>query len=426
MPSLRHFFLVALVFLGEGSMTEVFAQPVLMQDILSPDGMAISNTTTQANSPLRITLAQEGSYKVEEPRSVIKNRSSVQLEYSKYFLEKFVVQFKGKATAFLKEDHRHESEGTDVNVSQAFIQTSLGQTSFRVGVQTLPWGESILAPVTDEVSPRDNRELFNFNLEELRRGQPMVVIDHFSATGRLSGFWNVAPSFNKYPKSGTGYFFDPFTYGNRIEGDGGTEFGVSWRKNFEGFDITLMAANLLDNDYALRMNSDGSVTRLKERFSLTGGVFNYGFGNFVLRGEAAFKSSKPFNNEAMQVVRRKTIDTYLSLDYRYTSSLTLTAELVNQHILDWSGEIQGYPKDRQSVLFSMTKLMMNDDLSLNLQQIINRPYRGNLTTLMTTYKWDDYLTLGLNLIYPHSNDRRSGLWNVRDQKQIAFKVQYQF
>jgi hypothetical protein len=70
--------------------------------------------------------------------------------------------------------------------------------------------------------------------------------------------------------------------------------------------------------------------------------------------------------------------------------------------------------------------MLNDDLSVNLLHFRNMPYRSQLTMLVNTLKWDDHLTFNLNLVYPQATDPRNGLWNVRDQKQVAFKAQYQF
>jgi hypothetical protein len=430
MPASFRFLLAAsLGFLLDGGMPQALAQEVtglqLDQDATA-DGAAPAAAPESSESPLRVTLAQEAAYKVGQPDRLIKNRTSLRLEYSQFFLDHFVAQFSGKAIKFLPKDHRHDAEGTDTTVSQAYLQTSSGQTSLRVGVQTLAWGESLLAPITDVVSPRDNRELFNFNLEELRIGQPMVALDQYSPLGRWTVFWVPRPRFNKNPARGSAYAFDPFTYRARIEGDQRGEFGASWKKNAENADITLMAASLVDNDYGLSMQPDGTVTRVKERYTLAGLSFTYAFKSFVLRGEAAWKSAKAFENAALQIVKKRAFDSYVGLDYRYSGSLTVGVELVNQHIAGWTGDIQGYARDNRSLLLNVSKTLMNDDLTVNVLHFQNRPYRASVTVLESTYKWDDHVTLGLNASVPDTNDRRSALWNVRDQKQVGFKIQYQF
>lgn len=388
--------------------------------------IVLGGTDSVEESPLRVTLAQELSYKAETPRDLIKNRSTLQLEYSKYLLEHFFVQFNGKASAFLGSDHRHAEEGRDATVSQAYLQTSFGQTSVKAGVQALPWGESILAAVTDEVSPRDNRELFNFNLEELRIGQAMVVVDQFSELGRVSAFYTPQARFNKNPERGSAYFFDPLAYRPGAEDGERSEYGVSWKKNFEGADLTLMSASLLENDYALGLNADGLVTRTPHRFRMAGVVMNYALRDVVLRGEAAWKERRPFYTGTMAMVERNELDAYVALDYRHSPTLTFSVEAVNQHIAGWDSSLAGVPRNRQSLLLSATKTLMNDDLSINLMNFYNRPYTSNLTMLVSTLKWDDHLTFGLNLVVPHTSEPKSGLWNVRDQEQIALKVQYQF
>ncbi|WP_153067254.1 hypothetical protein [Steroidobacter cummioxidans] len=381
----------------------------------------------QATSPLRVTLAHEVSYKVEEPQFVVKNRSSLRVEYSKYVLDNFYVQLDGKATGFWGEDHRHDAEGEDFLVSQAYVQTSFGRTAIRAGFQSLPWGESILAPITDEVSPRDNRELFNFNLEELRIGQPMLVVDQFSGWGSVSMFFNPRASFNRNPERGTAYSFDRFRYQPEVSGETDlSEYGASWRKTFTRGDITFMTASLIDNDYALRMNDDGTVSRERVRFSMNGFSFNYAFSDFVLRGEAAWKSKLPFNTAEMQIVERDAIEAYLGLEYSVSSTLTLSVEGINQHVSDWSAEVASAPRDSQSLLVTLTKLLMHEDLNIQVMNFYTQPGNSNLAILQTTYDWNDNLRFGFNVVYPYTRDEQAGLWNVRDQKQVALKVQYQF
>lgn len=386
-----------------------------------------SEASGQPISPLRVTVAHEASYKVEPPHDVVKNRSSLRVEYAKYLLDNFYVQLDGKATQFWAGDHRHEAEGQDFTLAQAYVQTSFQKTAIKAGFQTLPWGESILAPITDEISPRDNRELFNFNLEELRLGQPMVVVDQFSGLGRMSVFYVPQAAFNKNPERGTAYSFDRFHYRSEISGESDlAEYGASWRSAFTRGDITFMTASLIDNDYAQSMDESGRVSRWRERFSLMGFSFNYAFSDFVLRGESAWKSDQPYNTAALQIVKRDAVDAYLGLEYAPTSTLTFSLEGINQHIRDWSPQVASAPRDTQSLLFSVTKLLMYDDLSINFMNFYTQPGNSNLAMLLTSYQWNDNLTFDFNVICPYTRDEQAGLWNVRDQKQMVFRIQYQF
>ena len=382
--------------------------------------------TAQEESPLRFTMAYEFGYKTQHPSRIVKNRASVRVEYAKTFNGRFSVLFDAKTNAFMGRDHRREVDRTDTLVTQAYLQTSIGQTSLRAGIQTLAWGESMLAPITDEISPRDNRELFNFNLEELRIGQPMLQIDHFSHGIHLGGFLIPTPEFNKSPADGSFYDFDPLTYRHRIEGDNGMEYGVSWKKSYDAADFTLMAASLVDNDYARRMNVDGQVSRVRERFSMAGLSFTRAMGNFVLRGEAAVKYGKPFNDAALQIQHRRTIETYLGLDYQSSPTLSFSGELLNQHVSDWDDDLVGVARNRQTVMLSAEKKFLNDDLSVSVQNFRYWPHVSNLSMLLTTWTVNDNVTLSLNLAVPSTNHQNGSLRAVRDQKQVLFKIQYQF
>lgn len=382
--------------------------------------------STPTTSPMRISLAHELGVTKQSPAGLIKNRSSLRFEYSRTFDERLFVQFDGKATAFFGSDHRRRVESNDVTVSQAYLQTSFGQTSVRAGIMTLPWGESILAPITDEISPRDNRELFNFNLDELRIGQQIVALDHYLPGSQLGAFVVLNPRFNKSPADGSAYFFDPFVYRQDREGADGVEYGLSWKRSYSSADFTLMAANLIDNEYARLLHPDGTVSLLAERIALTGASFTRAFSNLVLRGEVAVKNGKPFNTTDMQIERKRTVEAYVGIDYRHSPSLTFATEWINQHIAGWDQEILGVARNRQTVMLSAEKLLKNDDISVTLQHFHSRPYPSNLTMLLTSWRVNDRWTLNLNLAVPSARNANAMLWNVRDQKQALFKVQYQF
>ncbi|WNO11555.1 DUF1302 family protein [Teredinibacter sp. KSP-S5-2] len=386
--------------------------------------------------PSRVTLSHELGYKVADPDGMQKNRSSIRIEYGKYLFDSSYIQLDGKSTRFHEDDHRHEAEGSYERLNQAYIQTSFGQTSIKLGVQTIAWGESILAPITDEISPRDNRELFNLDLEELRIGQAMLSLDQFSDYGKWSIFINPDPEFNENPIYGTAY--NPisdvpqpaFVY---VDNDNSMEYGGSWKQTFGSFEFSAMAASLIDNDYARKFNSEGLIELSEHRYFLGGATFNYVLGDFLLKGEFGYKSPKVFSNKTGdQLIEKKQFDAYLGIEYAPSSTFTMSVEGLNQHILDWTQDIEGTPgapgkkENQQSLMLNITKLLMHENLSLNFISIYNGPQSSYLSMFLTDYEMSDNITLELDFIYPHTDDEMSTLWRVKDQKQVSFKVSYQF
>ena len=376
--------------------------------------------------PMRISLSQEFSYKIAQPEQVIKNRSSIRLEYSEPFLDNFSVQIDAKTSGFYYNDHRTESD-SDTNVTKAYLQANFFQTNIKVGVQTVAWGESLAAIITDEVSPRDNREFANLNLDEVRVGQPMVILDQYSNLGRWSFFYIPDPDFDENPASGS--LYDPFS-GRFVFHTKNTqrkpEYGASWRDTFGSIDVSVMAARLVDNQYAFLATSATDITREPNNYSMAGITFTYIYKDFLFKGEFGKKAKRAFNDDFLQTIfKRDTVDASLGIEYAPTSTFTLMLEAVEQHIVDWDSAIST-PADRRSYMLIVTKKLMNEDLSLNFFNIYNKPYSSNLAVFITSYKWNDNVTLELNAVIPETNDDKSALWFYRDQKQIGFKFQYQF
>jgi len=388
--------------------------------------------------PLRVTLKHEVFYKVETPLRLQDNRSSLRLEYSKFFHNNFFLQLDNKTNVFWGNDHRARAEGKDAafdnNVREAYLQASFGHTSIKAGIQLLIWGESNIQAITDVVTPRDYREAFLVNLEDSRLGQPMVVLDQFSPVGDWQIFFTPFPKLNKYPRKGDAYFVDAFG-GNAVtqeeNGYHDFEFGGRWRKTFGKSDINFMGATLLDNDYAYWKNGftpDGKmlIVKLKERYTMVGMTFNYAVGDLLVKGETALKMPKAFNDANLQIVKKNVLDSSLGVEYAPSGSLTFGLEAGNSHIMGWNDDIMGLPQDTNTLVLTISDKFFNDDLYINWMTTCSWPYRAFVHVLNATYKWNDHLSFELDGYVPDVKDHRSGYAPYRNQKQFAFKIQYQF
>jgi len=394
---------------------------------------------SQILKPARFTIRYELSYKTESPAGMINNRSSFRLEYSTFFLDQFYIQFDAKLNAFWEDDHRAEAEEKDVLLEtssrEAFVQASFAETSIRVGTQVMIWGESDGGAITDVISPRNYSELFFISLEESRIGQPMVALDQFSSIGQWSVFYVPDPEFNTYPEEGTAYAVDPFEgmaeYRDEEGDESLDEFGVRWKKTFGKSDVSIMAASLMDNDYAYRMDGfTGSgqyvISKTRQRYSMLGTAFNYVTGSFLLKGEIARKSPRVFNDASYQLIERDVLDVALGLEYSQGGTYSLGLELVNNHVDDWSDDLLGVPEDARSLVLVWNQTFLNEDLSLNWMTQATVPYAAYIHSLTSSYKWNDGVTIYLEGYCPDIRDEESALWVYRDQKQLVLKAQYQF
>lgn len=421
------------------------ADPFADLDFVLPDAGADDAAGPQHEAgprAARVSLGHEVSFRTQADAGVVNNRSFARLEYARLvYGEQLYAQLDTKLNVYWASDHRAQAEDVasllETNTQDAFLQYSAtgGKTSFKAGIQRLIWGESEAGAITDEVSPRNFSELFFIPLEESRIGQLMFNIDRFSDIGNWSAFFVPRPRFNKYAKPGTAYYVDPFggraDYHDEVSDKSLGEYGLRWKKTFGRSDVSFMAASLIDNDYALRLDSvsaDGraQVTRLKQRFTLTGMTFNYASGKYLIKGEVGLKMPRAFNDAAFQVQTRNVGDASLGVTYSLGQSNTLGVEVVNSHVVEWDAGLAGVSRNTRSFVLNNTFFFFNETLSINWLGVVTEPYTSYQTSFRTSYKWDDNTTLGIDLHIIDVPDQRSPLYVHRDQDQIFFKFQYQF
>lgn len=380
--------------------------------------------------PLRISLKHETSYKFASPKRVVNNRSSVRVEYSKPLTSNLFLRLDTKLNLHWGNDHRakakDENPFRELVTREAYLQSSFGNTSFRLGYQILPWGVSEGGAITDEVSPRNNAEFFFISLEESRVGQQMLAMDHFGDSGQWTAFFVPRPGYNKYPDRGSEYDIPGAFDRNAPDDDWGNagtyEFGARWKRTFGKSDISLMAARLIDNDYLVR----------QQRFRMYGLTANIAIDNLLLRAEVALKQpraffARPAGSSDLSIVESDQFDSSFGFDYSPGGrSLTYSAEVVWSRLLDWRSDIVGREQDEYSLVGSVSNRFFNDDLTLSWLTIYTRPYTSFQHKFLSSYLIDDNSTVYFELFYPDERDERSGTWPYRDQKQFVIRYQYQF
>ncbi len=404
------------------------------QDGEDPTGRTADDDSKLAAwlEPLRISLKHETSYKFASPKRVVNNRSSVRLEYSKPLTSNLFMRLDTKLNLHWGNDHRakakDENPFRELVTREAYLQSSFGNTSFRLGYQILPWGVSEGGAITDEVSPRNSAEFFFISLEESRVGQPMLAMDHFGDSGEWTAFFVPRPGYNKYPDRGSEYdipgAFDRNAPDDDWDNAGTYEFGARWKRSFGKSDISLMAARLIDNDYLVR----------QQRFQMYGLTANVGIDNLLLRAEVALKQpraffARPAGSSDLSIVESDQFDSSFGFDYSPGGrALSYSAEVTWSRLLDWRDSIVGREQNEYSLVGSVSNRFFNNDLTLSWLTIYTRPYTSFQHKFLSSYLIDDNSTVYFELFYPDERDERSGTgtWPYRDQKQFVIRYQYQF
>ena len=399
-------------------------------------GFELSNFERYFLKPSRFTFKHEVSSRIHSPDGLVNNRSSFRYEYSKFFFDTMYVKFDSKITAFWGGDHRADAQDTDTMTREAFVQASFGDTSIKAGIQMVVWGESEAGAITDVISPRNYSEFLLINLEDSRIGQPMIVVDQFTdGYGSWSFLYVPEAELNEYPAKGTQYDFDFFGPGAVFNDEPGdkddSEYGLTWRKTVDRSDFSILAASVIDNDYALRgtgVNAEGNLTfdRVKQRYKMLGFTANYGTGDWLFTGEVAGKFGRGYNNGNFDLLEKDQIDASFEIEYALGAGNSVSVELVNKHISGYSADIIGNPRDSQTLVLSTFQQFLNDELTLTWLGIFNEPYTSMTNAIYVAYNISDTLSINFDTYLFDIDDERSGLYANRDQEQVVFKIAYQF
>ncbi len=388
----------------------------------------------------RFTLRHEMAVRPKAPHDVANNRSSFRMEYEKHFFDTFRVHFDVAETEYWGHDHRAEARDvpafSEYTVKDAFMQFSKGSTSVKLGRQVLIWGESDAGAITDVISPRNLSELFFISLEEARISQFMLTVDQFSPVGDWSLFYVPKARFNQYPEIGTAYFGDPFNGGVETRTDDARlkEYGLRWKRTFGNTDLSLMAASLIDNDYAVSgqgLASDGRliVRNGTQRFRMIGGTFSHVADNLLFTGEVARKSPKAYlDGGTLQSREKDAVDTSLRVEYSIGNggNHAVSLEAVNRHVLGWEPGILPTAKNTNSFVLGWRNSFLNDDLSANWLTVYNQTYTSFQHSLFLAYRWNAHINLTFDTFYLSVKDRRNDLSLYRGQSNAVFRANYVF
>ena len=100
---------------------------------------------------------------------------------------------------------------TEGQLNDLFIQRSSGKHSFKLGRQTVVWGETVGNSVLDIINNSEFRDFTIIDIEDARLSQAMLVWDYFDSANNssLSTFVNLYPEFNPAPYAAARCFLTP-------------------------------------------------------------------------------------------------------------------------------------------------------------------------------------------------------------------------
>ena len=303
----------------------------------------------QANNH-RIDFGSLGS--LQKPAELENNRLQINIRYQNALAPGWVLQGTGWYRLYWDQDYMARNQEidshTESQLNDLFVQYSRGAHSFRLGRQTLVWGETLGNSVLDVINHIEFRDFTIINIEDARLSQPMLVWDYYGDNNSsLSSFINLYPEFNPAPVRGSPLFFDTGInlpdYSRR--GKVLLEAGTHWKKSFEGSDIGLMMAYLYENQLRYDPPEPGSrdARPAINDYLLLGFSANRAVGRFLLNFDLAFSHNILANSFAFPGtstlaaptnLRKDQIGTSLGFEYTIDNEQNLSLGIQALQILD--------------------------------------------------------------------------------------------
>lgn len=249
----------------------------------------------------------------------------------------YTVRGRGDYNATVLNSFEH-----DLNLGELYASAQLGRGfEITAGRQTIVWGTSENLRVVDVINPLDRRELGMVDIEDVRLPLGMVRGDYTAGPWSASAlviphirFNKTAPSYSPYDTA------NGAAPQNDVPSDGldNAEFAARLKGTFSGWDLSLHTANLYD-DSGHKETVNGTTRIRHERVNMVGISGDVALGNWLVRGEAASFSGLQTLGVPSQDFTRA--DTLAGVDFTGLPDASMSFEVVNRHLFDWSPALIG-------------------------------------------------------------------------------------
>ncbi len=220
---------------------------------------------------------------------------------------------------------------------------------FRIGQQQIVWGKTDGIRMLDIINPLDLREFILDDFLDSRIGLWSARLNYYAEIGGLEHEFEfvLIPDARVSRKAPVGSRWGfPALAAVALAPEKpnwaakNTEFGLAWRTNHSGWDLSLnYFYGWKDNPNLFKQISGTALTIQTRhlRMHTAGGSFANAFGAFVVRGEMAVNLGEGIDTTGVSfvtsVVRRTTLNGALAVDYT-KSNWIIGVQLFGRHVLN--------------------------------------------------------------------------------------------
>ncbi|MBT5794639.1 MAG: hypothetical protein HN646_07795 [Nitrospina sp.] len=389
----------------------------------------VDEDTVASPSAIRISLDHALSFRLGEQKNMVNNRTGVNIDYASSIGESLYAKIDATGSLYWTKDHRAISKAQDYDfdslIKEAWLQKSFEQLTFKLGLQSIVWGDVEGAQATDTLNPIDTSEFLFVDFEDTRIGQETISATLYTESLTWETFVTPVPQFNKNPADGSIYARQNSLSSLKIISveKPNPEYGLRTKFKLGVSEMALLVANLTPNQpgYQLKNNR---LQEVAKPFLLYGTNFNYPIGQTLLKADLGYKTDQGINDKNFELVYKDRLDTAFGIETTI-SQHSLVASVSLSQIIDWDESLT-QKKDSGYVNLGWTKTYFNEDLTLNLGLLGVLSRSDRIANGLVDYKLNDRFKFSMGLFVFSITDEESDFYAFREEHRIEFKTKYQF
>ncbi len=377
---------------------------------------------------------------VEQDNDLLSSRTRLRAELEQgYDRAKAFVSFNASYNAL-------EEEKQSIELREAYLDYKDKHWSLRLGRQFVLWGSADGVRITDLISSMDMREFLAQDYDDIRT--PVNALRFNIFNDKLNLETVLVPKFEPFrfalnPESawflfrGQGAFANQgvnFTYiDEQVKTKfSNMEFGSRLKASLAGLDCSVSALYTWNKmpifAFGQLPNRSMFVRANYYRMGVIGADFSKPLGEFVLRGEGAYKFDKAFqtNNRVRQEPERLNSLHYLvGLDWYAPNDWFISAQFSSERIFNYNTNLIQEKRMNLATL-NVSKQLLDNTLKLSNFLYFDLNNRSLFNRFSLDYALTDQIHLFLGADYFGKGNGKGMFARFKDNSEVFFKARYSF
>jgi len=396
----RPFYFLIVLVLTFGGIHSAWADDGVDFDDTEFDDVVFEDETSSSNwfmENVTLELGHSLSTSRNSDWNLIGNKTTGKLGWSSSLATALYTELEGQLDLYWGDDLKASDE-YDARFTNAFIQSSVGNFSSKLGYFTLGWGEVEGSQVLDVINP--TASITSGSMDISGESQLLLSTDIYMGASTTRLFINLAPEVASLPiPLLTAKSTDELEYGGQL------------KLSMAGSDIAFYLAQLLPNTPVI--NTATNETQANP-FSLVGVSMNRTLGKMLLKGDLAYKQGLEIIDSSVTTgpVSIDRVDYAVGVEYGFSDGKQLVVTLNNKQTLDFKQSYLALPdlfgapaikaeEHASQMMLSFSDSYLNETLSLD---------GGAMTSLNSE----------MTMLFSQLDYSLSDRWSVNGSLVIAF------